>query len=76
MTETARTEHTPEAAFVLQLDPSGGSFAGRVEHVVTGQAARFGCAAELTCFVDRVLNGASVESERVAIDISSPNQRD
>jgi hypothetical protein len=49
----------PEAAFVLQLhsdvDPASGTLAGRVEHVVSGRATRFGSIGELLAFVGREL---------------------
>ena len=51
----------PEAAFVLQLEPASGSMgramAGRVEHVVSGRATRFGSSAELLAFIRRTLGG-------------------
>ncbi len=50
-----RTDH----AFVLQLQESQGGpetcRAGRVEHLKSGEATRFGTTAELWDFVDRVL---------------------
>jgi len=49
----------PERAFVVQLQaaPDGAAelFAGRAEHVASGEAARFGSVAELVAFVRQVL---------------------
>lgn len=57
----------PEAAFVVQLRADAGAehgrFAGRVEHVVTGRAARFASLRELRAFIVRALGG-SAESLR------------
>lgn len=51
----------PEGAFVVQVrtDPSVASqpLAGRVEHIVSGQARRFESAAELLAFMEEVLRG-------------------
>ena len=49
---------SPHRAFVVQFRGGGaGRFAGRVEHMVTGQAARFTSAEEMTGFMRRVLRG-------------------
>ena len=49
----------PERAFVVQLraptDPTGELFVGRAEHLASGAAERFGCAAELLAFMAKVL---------------------
>lgn len=49
----------PERAFVIQLHaaPEGGAevFAGRAEHVASGETARFGSVPELIAFVRQVL---------------------
>jgi hypothetical protein len=49
----------PEGAFVVQFrdgtDLAHGPVTGRVEHVVSGQAARFASLAELTAFFTHVL---------------------
>jgi hypothetical protein len=48
----------PERAFVvqrrLQGDPGGELFAGRVEHIASGEFVRFGSAAELLAFIAKV----------------------
>jgi hypothetical protein len=49
----------PERAFVVQLraqsGPTGELFVGRVEHLASGAADHFGCAAELITFIAKVL---------------------
>lgn len=49
----------PERAFVVQLrartDPTGELFVGRAEHLASGAAERFGCAAELLAFIAKAL---------------------
>ena len=49
----------PERAFVIQLraasDGDTELFAGRAEHVASGEAARFGSIPELVAFVRQVL---------------------
>jgi len=49
----------PERAFVVQLraqsGPTGELLVGRVEHLASGAAAHFGCAAELIAFIAKVL---------------------
>ena len=46
-------------AFVVQLraatEPAGELFIGRAEHLASGTAERFGCAAELVGFITRML---------------------
>ena len=46
-------------AFVVQLraatEPAGELFIGRAEHLASGTAERFGCAAELIGFITRML---------------------
>ena len=48
-----------ERAFVVQFraqpDPTGDVLVGRAEHVASGDAARFGSAAELIEFIAKVL---------------------
>src|SRR5262245_57655925 len=52
------TPLSPHRAFVVQFKGGGaGRFAGRVEHMVTGQAARFTSAEEMIRFMRRVLRG-------------------
>jgi len=50
---------SPARAFVVQFRERaaapGHSFAGRVEHVITGHAARFESAEELAAFFNRIL---------------------
>jgi hypothetical protein len=49
----------PERAFVVQLraapHPTGELFVGRAEHLASGAAERFGCAADLLAFMAKVL---------------------
>jgi hypothetical protein len=49
----------PERAFVVQLrtptDPTGELFVGRAEHLASGAAERFSCAAELLAFMAKAL---------------------
>jgi hypothetical protein len=45
-------------AFVVHFRPdmaAGGAVSGRIEHVVSGKAARFNSVEDLLAFVDRVL---------------------
>ena len=52
------TPLSPHRAFVVQFKDGGaGHFAGRVEHMVTGEAARFTSAQEMTRFMRQVLRG-------------------
>jgi hypothetical protein len=55
------TPLSPQRAFVVQFRDDGGGrrFAGRVEHMVSGHAARFGSAEQLTRFMRRVLREIS-----------------
>jgi len=50
---------SPRRAFVVQFREGTGDardrFAGRVEHMVSGRAAHFRCAQQLTRFMRRVL---------------------
>jgi len=54
-----RSPLSPHRAFVVQFRAETaveqGRFAGRVEHVVSGQAAQFQSLAELVAFMGRVL---------------------
>jgi hypothetical protein len=54
-----------ERAFVVQLhvetDVAQGRFAGRIEHVVSGQAAHFDTLESLLGFIERVLTGLRTE---------------
>jgi hypothetical protein len=54
-----------ERAFVVQLhvetDVARGRFAGRVEHVLSGQAAHFNTLQDLLTFINRVLTGLGAE---------------
>ena len=57
---TPTDRHFPaHRAFVIQLgwesDVAGGEFAGRVEHVVSGEATHFQAFDELLAFIGRVL---------------------
>jgi hypothetical protein len=54
----------PERAFVVEFSSGGGTareehLSGRVEHVVSGQAARFASAGELLAFVQGVLHSGT-----------------
>jgi len=53
---------SPDAAFVVHLVPEAGdspasSVTGRVEHVATGKALRFGSSTELLEFMRHVVRG-------------------
>jgi hypothetical protein len=54
-----------ERAFVVQLhaetEVAEGRIMGRVEHVLSGQAAHFDMLGELLTFIDRVLRSLHVE---------------
>jgi hypothetical protein len=54
-----------ERAFVVQLraqhDLSGNLFIGRVEHIASGAAERFGSAEELIAFITKVLTSSQGE---------------
>jgi hypothetical protein len=56
---------SPYRAFVVQFriatDQTPGDFAGRVEHMTSGQAARFSSAEELLAFLVRVLTQGPAE---------------
>ncbi|MFH0343348.1 MAG: hypothetical protein ACHBNF_14765 [Chromatiales bacterium] len=58
-----------ERAFVLQFRPEAdieqGPFRGRVEHVQSGQAARFGSLEELLEFLGRVLREGAPDDGQV-----------
>jgi len=46
------------------VDVERGKISGRVEHVVSGEAAEFASAAQLLHSIDRLLNRAAARSER------------
>jgi hypothetical protein len=54
---------SPERAFVVQLEIQGPAnrqtLRGRVEHLSTGEARRFGSAAELVGFMSRFRGGTA-----------------
>ena len=54
-------------AFVIQLQPNAGavecSHRGRIEHLASGRAMRFGCEEELWAFVDGILSALAKGSE-------------
>jgi hypothetical protein len=55
--ETTDVPLPPERAFVVQLRPydrAGGLFVGRIEHMASGAALRFGSADELMAFIERI----------------------
>jgi hypothetical protein len=56
-----RTALSPERAFVVQFR---GPSAGRVEHVRSGEAARFESRDELLAFIDRLLAARKGTGER------------
>ena len=55
-----RSPLSPHRAFVVQFreetEVEQGRFAGRVEHVVSGQAAQFDSLEELVAFIGQVLS--------------------
>ena len=61
------TPLSPRRAFVVQFQEGTSDaqerFEGRVEHMVSGHAARFRSPAELTRFMRRVLNAGSALKE-------------
>ncbi len=61
----------PERAFVIQLHaaPDDGAeiFAGRAEHVASGEAARFGSIPELIAFVRQVLASDATPTVRTPV---------
>ena len=60
-----RSPLSPHRAFVVQFreetDVEQGRFVGRVEHVVSGQAAHFASLEELLAFMGRVLTQVRTE---------------
>ena len=60
-----QTPLSPHRAFVVQFRAETaveqGRFAGRVEHVVSGQAAQFASLEELLAFMGRVLTQVRTE---------------
>ena len=58
----------PEWAFVVQFraetELERGRWAGRVEHVVSGQATHFASLEELVAFMARVLTAVRAQSRR------------
>ncbi len=60
----ARPPRRPERAFVVQFRAGAGSeperFAGRVEHIASGQATHFDALEELVAFITRVLAESGV----------------
>jgi hypothetical protein len=61
-----------ERAFVVQLyvevDVARGRIAGRVEHVVSGQAAHFNRLEDLLAFIERMLASLSGEPPREPLE--------
>lgn len=59
---------SPHRAFTVQsrteTDMARGRCAGRVEHVVSGQAAHFHSLEELLAFIARVLTSASTNARK------------
>ncbi len=76
MLERTSNEYLPEGAFVLQFAVSTDQFSGRVEHVVTGQAARFETAEELSGFVREVLRGERKERQPADSELNRQRQTD
>jgi hypothetical protein len=64
--DDALTPLSPYRAFVVQFrtaaGPTPGHFAGRVEHMTSGQAVRFSSSEELVAFLVRVLTQVPAES--------------
>ena len=60
-----QTPLSPHQAFVVQFraetEVEQGRFVGRVEHVVSGQAAHFASLEELLAFIGRVLTQVRTE---------------
>jgi len=57
----------PERAFVVEFSSDGAiRLSGRVEHVVSGQAARFASAGELLEFVQDVMRSGKATQTKVA----------
>ncbi len=59
MPDRTTNPYPPEGAFVLQFASKSERFMGRVEHVVSGQAARFESREDLMSFIRRVFAGDS-----------------
>jgi hypothetical protein len=61
----AYTPLSPRRAFVVQFRTDAGNasghFAGRIEHMTSGQAARFSSPEELVAFMTRVLTQVPAE---------------
>ena len=61
-----------ERAFVVQLraetEPAGELFVGRAEHMASGSAERFTCAAELIEFIARTLASDACSPRVVELD--------
>ena len=60
---------TPDRAFVVEFTDGGGTargarLSGRVEHVVSGRAARFASAGELLEFVQGILRSSKPTRKR------------
>ena len=57
----------PERAFVVEFSSDGTTrLSGRVEHVVSGQAARFASAGELLEFVEDVMRSGNPTRKKLA----------
>jgi hypothetical protein len=54
-TATPKTPLAADRAFVVQFRAATGHFAGRVEHLVSGQAAHFDSRERLLSFIEQVL---------------------
>jgi len=68
LTPEAARPLSPARAFVVQFREetagAGKRFTGRVEHMITGQAACFQSPEELVAFLVRVLNAAQTRKEQ------------
>ena len=57
----------PSRSFVVQLaadaEPVSGTFAGRIEHIVSGRSGRFASLDELSSFIADVLANADDEPD-------------
>ncbi len=60
-----RSPLSPHRSFVVQfvdgLDRDQSDYAGRVEHIVSGESTHFASDIELLAFVDRVLTGLGAD---------------
>jgi hypothetical protein len=69
----------PDRAFVVEFSGGAaardGGLSGRVEHVLSGQAARFASAGELLEFVQGVLHLRKPTQKRRSAEMTPPTRR-